>query len=186
MFEFELLRSRNNFCWFEFEWLGCVPFNFSGCSNSNAAWASELILLNFGNRIHIRRNFELEESRIYGEYIYTYIYIYIYIQTLRAFRRTQGRPEGRCLSIFQNWKSQNVQNGSSESAASVTDGHQIGRKMRPNPVQIQGKNDKWRENCKTCSHGRKNPSRLGPRVVFADVPRPFSSIFGFLLRAQNR
>jgi len=64
VFEFELLSSRINFCWFEFEWLGCVPFNFSGCSNSNAAWASELILLNFGIRIRIRQNFELEESRI--------------------------------------------------------------------------------------------------------------------------
>ena len=74
------------------------------------------------------------------------------IQTLRAFRRTQGRPEGRCLSIFQNWKSQNVQNGSSESAASVTDGHQIGRKMRPNPVQIRGKNGKNREKIAKHAH----------------------------------
>ena len=74
------------------------------------------------------------------------------IQTLRAFRRTQGRPEGRCLSIFQNWKSQNVQNGSSESAASVTDGHQIGRKMRPNPVQIRGKNGKNRKKIAKHAH----------------------------------
>ena len=68
VFEFELLSSRINFCWFEFEWLGCVPFNFSGCSNSNAAWASELILLHFDIRIRIRRNFELGDFHIYEEH----------------------------------------------------------------------------------------------------------------------
>ena len=94
------------------------------------------------------------------------------IQTLRAFRRTQGRPEGRCLSIFQNWKSQNVQNGSSESAASVTDGHQIGRKMRPNPVQIRGKNVKNREKIVDSLNNSKSFIRykLTQRIQMRRIP----------------
>ena len=101
------------------------------------------------------------------------------IQTLRAFRRTQGRPEGRCSSVFQNWKSQNVQNGSSETAASVTDGHQIGRKMRPNPVQIRGKNGKNRE--KIAKHAHTDVKILAcwvQRWFLPMSPVPFRAFLG--------